>query len=191
MQPMEDDIDGETENYETLVAGLIKHIFGPGEEGVKKQLAQSQDLPADIGSMTFMLIDAASQQAKEAQVEIDLDMMLGAASEVIDSLLQIAEAMKLIESADDDDMREEAMMAAVNTYLTVGNPSPEDAEAAKQALAQFGDEDFAEAEEVVTRMGARRGEDPFADTELPPVDGAPAGGQPPGSAPMRGLMQAT
>jgi hypothetical protein len=188
MQMMEDGVDQQTQDYEALVSGLLKHIFGPGEDGVKKQLRQASDIPEEVGRMSFLMIDAASQQAKDAHVEIDIDMLMAAASEIIDALLQVAEAMGKIETADDDDMREDAMMTAIHTYLTVGNPTPEDAEAAQQALAQFGDEDMAVAEDTLTRMGARRGEDPFA--EEAPVDAGGGVVQPPPDAPPRGLMQA-
>lgn len=181
------ELDADTETFETMVAGLVKHIFGAGEKGIKDQLKASKDLPLDIGNLTYTMVDAAADQAGKAGREFDLDMLMGVSAEVIDSLLQLAEAIGLIESADDDELREDAMMNAVKAYLTAGEASPEEQEAAKQMLAQMSDDGMVdEAEGTIAAMGARHGQDPFADD---PVDAPPQPGQPPPEKPRPGLMQ--
>jgi hypothetical protein len=183
-------MDPDTETFETMTAGLVKHIFGAGEKGIIEHLRKSQDLPKDIGVMAYTMTSAAAEQGKNAGKEIDLEMALGVAAEVIDSLLQVAEAMGLIESADDEAMRDDAMLAAVEAYSSSGEVSPEEQEAAQQMLAQMTDDGSVdEAVATIGAIGKRRGEDPFADDE--PVDEAAPAGQPPaqGAAPRAPLMQ--
>ncbi len=198
MEPMEEEIDADTETVETMTAGLIKHIFGKGEEGIKEQLSKSQDLPRDIGSLAYTLVDAAADQATKAGREFDLDMLMGVVTEIIDSVMQLAEALGVIDDADDDELREFALMSAVEAYIASGEPSPDEVEAAKQMLAGMSESgDVDEAASTLKRMGASRGEDPFAE-DAPaegappeaPVDAPPEGMQPPGNAPIRpALMQ--
>lgn len=187
MQQPDTELDGDTETFETMVAGLVKNIFGPGEKGIKDQLKQSKDLPFDIGNLTYTMVDAAADQAGKAGREFDLDMLMGVSAEVIDSLLQIAEAIGLIEAADDEEMREDCMMNAIQAYLTAGEASPEEQEAAKQMLAQMEDDGTVAASTgTISAIGARHGVDPFADD---PVDAPPSAGQPPPEPPRTGLMQ--
>jgi hypothetical protein len=174
----------DAEVVETMVAGLKEHIYGPAEADMVKMLKQSQDVGQDIGAATLALVQSAADQATQSGIEFDLDMMMGVASEIIDSLLSMAEAVGVIESADDDGLRGDAMMAAVHGYIATLQPGSDEQEAAKQMLQQMQDSGMvAEAEQTVAEMGKRKGIDPFAE-------GAPAGvdqgGQPPQPAPQPG-----
>lgn len=196
-QPMEDtEVDGAQETFETMVAGLVKHIFGAGEQGIRQQLKGSQDIPRDVGSLTYTMVAAAAAQAEDAQREVDLDMLFGVCAEVIDSLLQLAEAIGVIETADDDAMRAGAMVRAVEAYIASADTTPEEAEAAKQMLAQFSDSgETQEAASYIKTLGEEQGVEPFAQQPQapggPPVDGAAPAGQPPSGTgrPRAALMQ--
>lgn len=177
MQQYDEDIDADAQTVEEMSAGLIKHIFGKGEQGIREKLRTAQDIPREVGALAFTLVDAGADQAEKAGREFDIDMLMGVATEVIDSLLQMVEAMGLIESADDDDLREESLMYAIEAYIATGQPSPEDIEAAKMMLSQMADSgDVDEAERQISAMGQKRGMDPFADEE---VDAGAGAGQPP------------
>lgn len=197
MERQDMDIDADQETFETMVAGLVKHIFGQGEAGIRKQLEASQDMPRDIGSLAYTMVGAAAAQAEDAGREIDLDMVMGVAAEVIDSIMQLGEAIGVIEDADDDDLRGEAMMRAVEAYIMSGEASPEEQEAARQMLAQMSEDgEFDEAQGYVAELGQKSGMDPFADDEPAapgaPVDAAASAGQPPAenAGPRPALMQA-
>lgn len=186
-QPAGGQLDPDREIFEQIVAGLIKHIFGKGEEGIKAKLRESQDLPRDIGSLTFTMVEQATLQAKDAGVELDMDILMGVAAEIIDSLLQLAEAIGLIETADDDDLREESMMSAVEAYITMANPSEEERQAAQQLLDQMSESgEVDEAASVIQQIGKKRGIDPFEESVAVDSGGAPA--QPAAGQP-RQLMQ--
>lgn len=190
MEQQNEAMDPEVETFETMTAGLVKHIFGAGEKGIVEHLRKSQDLPKDIGAMAYTMTGAAVEQAKGAGRDVDMEMALGVAAEVIDSLLEVAEAMGIIEAADDEDMRDDAMLAAVEAYMMSGDATPEEQEAAQQMLAQMTEDGSVdEAAATISAIGQRRGEDPFAD-DAPVDEGAPAG-QPPaqGAAPRAPLMQ--
>lgn len=192
MQDIE--IDEETATYEQMVGGLLKHIFGPAEKGILNQLKQSENLAQDIGAMTYTLVNEAAQQGEQAGREMTLDILMGVATEVIDSLMMMAEAAGLIDDPEDEAMKEDAMMMAVKSYLMNAEPGSEEQEAAKQMLRAMKDEGmFAEAEQTIAAMGARHGVDPFADDDgVPGVDPAAAGMQPPAqpAAPRRQIMAA-
>lgn len=155
------------EEYETFVAALLEYIFGEAEQRIKDQLRKSENLYTDIGSLTYLLVNEGAEQGKQAGVEMDMEMLLAVASEVIDSLLGIAAAMDLIpEDADPDDAREECMGATINAYLTQGNPSPDEQEAAMSVLEQMqGAGMVDEAATYVAERGAQKGIDPFAGAE--------------------------
>lgn len=166
MQPQGAGVDVDTETFETMVAGLIEHIFGPAEKDMKSMLLNSKDVGQDIGAATLALVQSAAEQAGQAKRDFDLDMLLGVATEVIDSLMGMAESLGVIESADDDDVRSDALLTAVNGYIATLEPGSEEREAAKQVLQQMMDEGMVgEAESTIAEMGKRRGVDPFAEDE--------------------------
>lgn len=182
---MEDEMQGGdgVETFETMVAGVREYLFGEAEQRVRDQLRKAQDLPREIGALTMTMCVEGSRQAQEAGVEVDMDIILGLATEVIDDLLAIAEAMGLIESADDDGLREDSLLAAVEAYLATSNAGPEEREAAMQMLAQMqGDGSMAEAAGTLAERGGARGVDPFADEQ----QGGPQSAPPPGPALMTG-----
>ncbi len=160
------DIDVDTETFEAMVAGLNRHIFGAAEADILRALRESQDIASDVGMMALTLVQTAAEQAEQAGREFDVDMLIGVATEVIDSLLEMAEAAKLIEDAKDEELLEDALFAAVQAYATTAEPNSDEAEAAQQMLQQMADDGMLdEAQGVVAKMGARHGVDPFADDD--------------------------
>lgn len=186
------EIDGDTEIYETAVAGLRKHIFGPAEAGIREKLRASDDVATDVGNMAFALVQQAAQQAEQAGTPMDQEMVIGAATEMIDDLLMVAEAMGLIETADDDALREDSMMSALSSYIQYAQQElgPEEQQAAQQMLQQMqADGTVDDAASLIAQIGARQGVDPFADDDQPAVDAQGRSMQPPQQRqPM--LMQA-
>lgn len=180
-------VDPATQTQEEMIAGLISHIFGPAEAAMKKMIKESQDLGADIGAATLAMVKAAADQADQAGREFDMEMLLNTATEVIDALLELSEAMGKIEDAEDDDLRADALMTAVQGYLAGAQFSPEDQEAAKQLLQQLADGgEVDEATRTISEIGARRGIDPFADDEAAAPESLDQTGQPPQPAPQPG-----
>lgn len=159
----------EQEVFEQMVSALRDHIFGAAEEGIRAKLRQSQDIHDDIGSMALAMVMEAAKQAGQAGVEVDFDMLMSVGTEVIEDLLDVAEAMGLLKKVGEDDMMK-ATMSAVRAYLMSADVPPEEQEAAKQQLQQMqvdGDVDAVAGE--IDRLGKKEGVDPFAEGEQVPA----------------------
>lgn len=159
----------EQEVFEQMVSALRDHIFGAAEEGIRAKLRQSQDIHDDIGSMALAMVMEAAKQAGQAGVDVDFDMLMSVGTEVIEDLLDVAEAMGLLKKVGEDDMMK-ATMSAVRAYLMSADVPPEEQEAARQQLQQMqveGDVDAVAGE--IDRLGKKEGVDPFAEGEQVPA----------------------
>lgn len=171
----------ETETFETMVAGLLEYIYPPGSDqpnpGIVQQLREAKDPAGAAGNVTLLLVQEAAKQAEAAGLEFDMDMLLGVATEVIESLMKLAKASK-VKITDDETFMAGALFAAIQGYIASTPPGSEEQDAAKAMLAQMQqagmvDEGAAELQ----RLGQKAGVDPFAQAEAPPQDsGAPQGG---------------
>lgn len=151
--------------FEEMVAGLRDHIFGAAEGSIRAKLRQSQDIHQDIGSMALAMVMEAGKQAGSAGIDADFEMLVSVGTEVISDLLEVAEAMGLIDKVTDDDAMK-AMMVAVRAYLMSADVSPEEQEAAKAALQQMQlDGSVDEVAGRIQRLGEQEGVDPFAEGE--------------------------
>lgn len=173
-------VDPATETTEMMVAGLKEHIMGAGEEGIIARLKEgAQDLPRTVGTLTLAMVQEAARQAEEAQREFDLEMLLEVSADIIDSLLQLSEAIGLIDDPEDKALREDSLMSAVEAYMMSSETTPEEQEAAQQMLQQMASGgQLDEASQVISEIGRRQGVDPFAEEGAAPVDAAQGAGQP-------------
>jgi hypothetical protein len=158
-------LDADTDTFETMVAGLIEFIYGQGQKGIAKQLKSAKNLPQTVGMVTLQLVKTAADQASAAGREFDLDMVLGCATEIIDSLFQMARALKL-DVGDPEQAGAEALFVAIQAYQASTPPGSEEQEAAKAMLAQMQqDGSVDEGVAALQEMGAKAGVDPFAAEE--------------------------
>lgn len=171
-------LDADTDTFETMVAGLIEFIYGQGQKGIAKQLKSAKNLPQTVGMVTLQLVKTAADQATAAGREFDLDMILGCATEIIDSLFQMARALKL-DVGDPEQAGAEALFTAIHAYQASTPPGSEEQEAAKAMLAQMQqDGTVDEGVAALQEMGAKAGVDPFAQAQpqqTPLAQGVSAG----------------
>lgn len=156
-QPQANDPDEEM--FVMMVAGLRKHIFGPGEQGIVKTMTEADDPGRVMGEITFSLVREAAHQAEEAGKELVWDVLIGVATEVIDDITELMEASGM-EITDKD--REYALLYAQQLYVDSSEPTPEDREAAKQQLSEF--QQSGEVDQTVSyiqQRGTEAGVDPF------------------------------
>jgi hypothetical protein len=155
--------DPSEETFVQMVAGLRNHIFGQGEQGIAQRMSEAGDSPDQVarvlGELTFALVWEAAKQAEAAQRELDMDMLMGVATEVIDDIseLMTAHGMQIT-----DQMKHDALMYANQIYVENSNPTDEERAAAKQTLAdqrQVGEVD--KAVSYVQKRGMEAGADPF------------------------------
>lgn len=152
--------DPQEEYFATLVAGLRNHIFGRGEGGIVRQLAQAEDVGRVLGELTYALVSEGVHQLEAKGVrEIEYDMVMGVATEVIDDISELMEAQG---KPIDQQIREYALLFAQQLYIDNQKPSDDQRKAASQDLAllkQGGDVDT--AVKYVQQTGAENGTDPF------------------------------
>jgi len=148
-------VDPDEALFEEISAGLITYIFGKGEQSISKQLMESQELGDTIGQVTMTLVKEGMDQAGSAGKELDMDIIFGVATEVIDSLIQLADALGL-EIGEVEQLQSHSLIAAVNAYIMTANPSPEEREAAMFMLEQMEqDGTVDEGADQLDQMGAQ------------------------------------
>lgn len=172
------DIDPDEKTFEEFLAGVLEHIYGPGYEDISKQLRAGKDddsLAKIIGTVSYTLVAEGSKQAEQAQVDLDIDILLGVVTEIIDSLLKLAQKLKIKVKAESS-VRERALIYTLHTYLTTANPSPEEQQIAQEALREMGSNGMvSEGVAQLHDLGEREGVDPFDQADA----GQPKPKQPP------------
>lgn len=163
-QPQE--VDPDDELFGSLVSGLRAHIFGQGEASIIEQLQQADDIGRVMGEITFALLRESMQQAQDQGAEPVWDVLIGAATEVIDDLAELATAHGLKVG---DREREYALLFAQQLYVETSNPSPDERQAAQQQLGELkqGGE-FDQAVSYVQQRGTEAGVDPFGVEQMQP-----------------------
>lgn len=176
---------GERKTYEALLAGLLDFVWGQGQADIQRQLqgATKDTLATIIGHIVFALVQQGADQAEKVGKHLSMDMLLGVATEMIESLEKMAGAMNI--QFDPKAVGLQALVQALNDYAeSLPQGSAAQAEA-KQALKEFGQQNIDDAASTVQQIGQAHGVDPFAQ-------GGQSGGQPagPSASPPQGLMGA-
>ena len=119
----------------SLVTQVEQHIHGPAREQILAQLSENPtaDTMAEITHSTIMAMD---QQAAERGAPLDIDVLMGVATETIDMLIEILEAMGA--EVNPDEMREETLLKTVMLHMKEVEGDPEQQAAAQELLAVLG-----------------------------------------------------
>jgi hypothetical protein len=166
----------DADTFATMVAGLRKYVFGPGEQGIVQGLMKADDKGRVLGEMVFSLVQEAAKQAKTSGRELDMDILMGVATELIDDITELLSAQGITIQQKE---REYALLYAQQLYVQSYNPTDDDRNAAKAQLAQYQQSgDVNTAVKYVQQRGAEEGTDPFG-----------VGGMPGGQAAMMGKEQ--
>ena len=115
----------------TLVSQVEQHIHGESREQILSQLEQNPtaDTLAKVTHDTIMSMD---QQAEERGAPLDIEVILGVATETIDLLIEIMEAMGV--DLNLDEMREETLIKLVMLHMQMVEGDPEEKAAAQEML---------------------------------------------------------
>ena len=105
-----------------LVSQIEKQLHGPKREQVLSTLEQNPtaDTMAEIVHTIIMDIDT---KAADRKTPLDLDVLMGLATETIDMLIEILEAMGVQINADE--MREETLLKIVLLHMKSVEGDPE------------------------------------------------------------------
>lgn len=161
--------------FETLLAGLLDWMWGKGKPDIQRQIQQAtpDTLPTVIGHITFALVQQGAEQGHAAGHTFDMEMLVGVATELIESLEKMAAAMNI--QFDAQAVALQAMTQALNDFaesLPDGSQAQQDA---REAIKDFTPEEFNEAAGTLREIGQRNGVDPFAQQG----GQQPSGGQAP------------
>jgi hypothetical protein len=183
--------DMDQDTFETMVAGLLEHLMGPAKDATVKKLRKAKNVAREAGLMVYHYVQMAATQAEDANRELDIDILLGVATEIAESLMKMAQAAK-VKIADPEAFMAEAILTAVQAYVASVPPGSEEQEAAKAMLAQMqADGSVEQGAAELSRLGQKMGVDPFKDAQQasPPQQQSSPQTQPP-TAPPAGLMGA-
>lgn len=160
--------DPDSVTYATMVAGLREHVFGKGEQGIMSALqgVDPKDIGRVLGEVVFALVQEAAKQAQQAGRELDMDILLGVATELIDDITELLDAHGIKLSQQD---REYALLYAQQLYVQSYNPTDDDRNAARQQLAQYKQDGSVDtAVKYVQQRGMENGTDPFGVQQMQP-----------------------
>lgn len=172
--------------FETLLAGLLDWVWGKGRPDIQRQIQQAtpDTLPTVIGHITYALIQQGVEQGERAGHDFDTDMLLGVATELIESLEKMAAALN--QTFDAHAVSLQALTQTLNDYaesLPDGSDAQREAQQAMQTLSQ-GDMD--QAAGTLQEIGQRNGVDPFATQDQ---QGQPSQGSQPAPQGLMGAAQ--
>jgi len=172
----------DNEQAQTIMSNIEDFALDPE---VQETLIQkmSEGEPADtIGSIAGQLIHMQVFVARGAEVDISRDILLAVAAEVINLFIEIAMQAGIVQIQDDKQLEKlqgDALIAAVDAYMTLGDDKVDgDAAAAFAEESIGGGMDSPEAQQgMINNM---------ASTEGPPPEGPPPEGPPPEGMPQQG-----
>lgn len=180
---------GERKTYEALLAGLLDFVWGQGQADIQRQIqgATKDTLATIIGHIVFALVQQGADQAEKAGKHLSMDMLLGVATEMIESLEKMAGAMNI--QFDPKAVGLQALVQALNDYAESLPPGSQAQQDAKAALKEFGQQNIDTAASTVQQIGAAHGAAPFTDADAgtDPNEAQPGEEQ---QEPRQGLMGA-
>ena len=180
----------EEQVFERLSDAVSDYIHGDGRDAIVAGLAEStESLDGTIGAMTYEIVHQTAEQIEGPEADVvDMDMLFGLATETIDYLIEVAHAMNL-PTGDDDDLRADSLIKAVELHMATVQDDPEEVAAAQEMLAVLmEDGTFDEGSAYVNQRLQKEGVDP-ASVQAEGHRMAAGGGQDPLAAGVQqGLM---
>lgn len=110
-------MDKEQQMYDTVMLAAHRNIFGDGEDDTRfkmvlQRLQSGGDLAETAGQIAGVTLANIQGSAEKQQREIPRQILIEAADETVDRVLDIAEAAKLIEG-DRESVKKKALVHAV------------------------------------------------------------------------------
>jgi hypothetical protein len=165
----------ENEQAQKIMSNIEDFVL---DQEVQDALIQkmSQGEPADaIGNIAGQLIHMQVVVARGAGEDISRDILLAVAAEVINLLIEVGMESGLVQVQDEKQLEKlqgDALIAAVDAYMTLGDDKVDG-----QAAAAFAEESMGGA---MDSPEAQQGMiNNMASTEGPPPEGPPPEGPPP------------
>lgn len=172
----------DNEQAQSIMSNIEDFALDPE---VQETLIQkmSEGEPANtIGSIAGQLIHMQVFVARGAEVDVSRDILLAVAAEVINLFIELAMEAGIVQIQSDKQLEKlqgDALIAAVDAYMTLGDDKVDgEAAAAFAEESMGGGMDSPEAQQgMINNM---------ASTEGPPPEGPPPEGPPPEGMPQQG-----
>lgn len=149
-------------NFEQeILDGILDYIHGPAKEQIIQAVqGGEQDLGQTIAALAYRIVRETADQFEGGNPEIlDIDFLLYLATETIDDLLEIVEALGIQHEADA--IRQESLISMVAMHMEAVGDDPEQKAMAQEALSQMmEDGSYAQAMSDAEQMMRQRGIDP-------------------------------
>ena len=172
----------DNEQAQSIMSNIEDFALDPE---VQETLIQkmSEGEPANtIGSIAGQLIHMQVFVARGAELDVSRDILLAVAAEVINLFIELAMEAGIVQIQDEKQLEKlqgDALLAAVDAYMTLGDDKVDgEAAAAFAEESMGGGMDSPEAQQgMINNM---------ASTEGPPPEGPPPEGPPPEGMPQQG-----
>lgn len=149
-------------DIQAIIDQISDYIHGPARDHIVQTLrsAQGEELGEQIAAMGYRIVRESMDKAGDGGPQ-DIDVVLGVATETIDMLLEIVDALGIRYSPDE--MREETLLRMVALHMEQVGDDPEQKAIAEQALQEMmADGTYQEAMSAAEGMMRRSGVDPSA-----------------------------
>lgn len=152
--------------FQQLSDGISDYFHGPARDHVAKSIANAGAdgaLADTIATVSYQTLTQVSDQiAQTAPEMVTLDVLFPLATEAIDYLIEIAEAVGA-QTGDLTDLREDSLGRMIEIHMAKVGDDPEQQAIAEEMFAEFmEDGTFDEATRYVDERVKARGGDPAA-----------------------------
>lgn len=150
------------ELFRELSDGISDYLHGPAREHVAQTLSQAGDeLDDTIAAVGYQTLSEVSKQIEQISPElVSLEMLLPLATETIDYLIEIADAVGA-PVGDVNGLRERSLMKMIEIHMATLEDDPEQKAMAQEMFAQFlQDGTFDQASEYIAKKIREEGGDP-------------------------------
>jgi hypothetical protein len=174
----------ENEQAQKVMSNIEDFVLDPEvQEALIQKMSEGEPAEA-IGKIAGQLIHMQVFVARGAELDISRDILLAVAAEVINLFIEVAMEAGIVQIEDDKQLEKlqgDALIAAVDAYMTLGDDKIDGEAAAAFAEESIGGQmDSPEAQQGMI--------DNMASTEGPPPEDMPPEGLPPEGPPQQGGM---
>jgi len=174
----------ENEQAQKVMSNIEDFVLDPEvQEALIQKMSEGEPAEA-IGKIAGQLIHMQVFVARGAELDISRDILLAVAAEVINLFIEVAMEAGIVQIEDDKQLEKlqgDALIAAVDAYMTLGDDKIDGEAAAAFAEESIGGQmDSPEAQQgMINNMASTEG--------MPPED-MPPEGPPPEGPPQQGGM---
>lgn len=185
----------EAELVEDMTLDVMDYIYGKGADKIVEFLSSSVNTSQTMATVVYKAVRSAAEKRKaSAQVEMDMDMMLGVTTAAVDMVAEVAQASgQIMQGSNVQQLKEDTLLRTVVLHGEQLERTPEQREMAMRDLRDYMSDDGAQkALNYVNRRAQteglnpkdmeRAGNEAFFGTQTPSKDALGAGIK-------RGLMQ--